>query len=149
NLTVTATQTEYDDPNSLLGGNSVKVFPTVTLLEPGDANSITLSLLYTIPPETSPGLVKTKLEFEFNFVGNDRVIKVSYNKPNSFWYAAIPGDLDLENDVDLTDYGTFAIQWRQADCNEPDWCSRADMDQSGNVDYSDLYILTENWLTGL
>lgn len=149
-LDVVATQVYYGEANEPnLPGNSIEVFPPVTLLEPNDANSITLSLLYTIPPQTSPGLVKTKLEFEFNFVGNDRVIKVSYNEPNSFWYAAIPGDLDIEDDVDFVDYSRFAQQWAETDCNEPDWCGRADIDQSGYVDYYDVDILAENWLTGL
>lgn len=150
NLDVNAVHVYYGVPNEPnLPGDSVKIFPTITLLEPNDANSITCFYLYTIPPETTPGLVKTKLELEFNFLGNSRNIEVTYHEPHSFWYAAIPGDLDLGNDVDLTDYGTFAQQWQHTDCNEPDFCGRADMDQSGNVDYSDLYILTENWLTGL
>ena len=33
-----------------------------------DGNSVILSLLYTIPPDTAPGLVQTKLELEFNFI---------------------------------------------------------------------------------
>lgn len=150
NLDVNAVQVYYGVPNEPnLPGYSIEVFPTITLLEPNDANSITLSLLYTILPETTPGLVKTKLEFEFNFVGNDRVIKVSYNEPNSFWYAAIPGDLDIEDDVDFVDYSRFAQQWAETDCHEPDWCNRADIDQSGNVNWRDLDILAYNWLTGL
>ena len=150
NLDVVATQVYYGVPNEPnLPGNSIEVFPPVTLLEPGDANSITLSLLYTIPPETTPGLVKTKLEFEFNFVGNGRVIKVSYNEPNSFWYAAIPGDLDLNNSVQLTDFGTFAQHWQQTSCTEPEYCGRADINKTGEVDWSDLCVLAYNWLTGL
>ena len=151
-LNVVATQTYYSDPNDQnLPGNSVEIFPTISLLEPNDANSITLSLLYTIPPETTPGLVKTILALEFNFVGNSRVIRVSYNnEPDSLWYAAIPADLDLSNTVSLSDFSIFAEQWQQTDCNETNsWCGRADIDQSGVVDWLDLDILAENWLTGL
>ena len=150
-LDVVATQVYYGDPNDQnLPGNSVEIFPTVSLLEPNDANSIALSLLYTIPPETTPGLVRTALELEFNFVGNSRVIRVSYNNDSdSLWYAAIPADLDLSNTVSLSDFSIFAEQWQQTDCNKPDWCGRADMDQSGVVDWLDMDILAENWLTGL
>jgi hypothetical protein len=150
NLNVIATQDYYADSNEPnLPGDAIEVFPTITLLEPGDANSITLSLLYTIPPETTPGLKKTKLELEFNFVGNSRTLKVTYNNPNSLWYAAIPGDLDLSNNVDLSDFATFAHQWQQTDCDEPNWCGRADMDKSRSVDWPDLDILGGNWLSGL
>jgi hypothetical protein len=148
-LNVVATQVYYSDPNDQnLPGNSIKVFPTISLLDPNDANSITLSLLYTIPPETLPGLVKTTLELEFNFLGNSRVIRVSYNEPDSLWYAAIPSDLDLSNTVGLLDFAVFANQWQQTGCEEPDWCQRADIDRSGDVDWLDLDILAENWLAG-
>ena len=150
NLDVNAVQVYYGVPNEPnLPGDSIKLFPTITLLEPNDANSITLSLLYTIPPETTPGLKKTKLELEFNFVGNSRVIKISYNEPNSFWYAAIPGDLELDDNVGMTDFSIFAQQWQETGCTEPNWCGRADMDQSGDVGWPDLDVLTEDWLTGL
>lgn len=148
-LNVVATQGYYGDPNDQnLPGNSVKVFPTITSLEPNDANSITLSLLYTIPPETTPGLVKTTLDFEFNFAGDSRVITVSYNEPNSLWYAAIPGDLDLSHSIELFDFSIFANEWQQTGCTEPDWCQRADIERSGDVDWLDLDIIAENWLAG-
>jgi len=148
-LNVVATQSYYGDPKDQnLPGNSVEVFPTITSLEPNDANSITLSLLYTIPPETAPGLVKTTLDLEFNFAGDSRVITVSYNEPNSIWYAAVPADLDLSNTVSLSDFSIFAEQWQQTACTEPDWCGRADMDRNGFVEWLDLDILAENWLTG-
>jgi len=149
-LNVVATQGYYGDPNDQnLPGNSVEIFPTISLLEPNDANSITLSLLYTVPPETTPGLVKTTLELEFNFLGDSRVITVSYNEPNSLWYAAIPADLDLSNTVSLSDFSIFAENWQQTACTEPDWCGRADIDRNGYVDLFDLRILAQNWLTGL
>ncbi len=149
-LNVVTTQVYYSDPNDQnLPSNSVEIFPTISLLEPNDANSITLSLLYTIPPETTPGLVKTTLELEFNFVGNSRVIRVSYNnEPDSLWYAAIPADLDLSNTVSLSDFSIFAENWQQTACTEPDWCGRADIDRSGDVDWLDLDIIADNWLAG-
>jgi hypothetical protein len=149
-LNVVATQVYYSDPNDQnLPGDSVEIFPTISLLEPNDANSITLSLLYTIPPETIPGLVKTTIDLEFKFAGNSRIITVAYNEPNSLWYAAIPADLDLSNTVSLSDFSIFAEQWQQTGCTEPEWCGRADINHSGSVGWPDLSILAENWLTGL
>ncbi len=148
-LNVVATHLYYSQPNEPnLPGDSVKIFPAVSLLEPNDANSITLSYVYTIPPQTTPGLKKTTLELEFNFVGNNRLLQISYNEPNSFWYAAIPADLDLEDDIDLTDFSILAGMWQENDCAEPSWCDRADVDQSGDVGLSDVKILAENWLVG-
>lgn len=150
NLTVTATHTYYGDPNDPnLPGNAMVVFPTITLLEPGDANSIILSWLYTVPSDANPGLNKTKLEFEFNFAGNNRVLRVSYGEPHSLWYAAMPGDLNLDNNIDLIDFSMFAQRWQQNACNDPNLCGRADINRSGGVGWPDLRILTENWLSNL
>jgi hypothetical protein len=150
NLKITATQVYYGEPNEPnLPGNSVKVFPTISQLEPNEANSITLSYMYSIPNETTPGLKKTKLTFEFNFIGNSRVIKVAYNQPNSLWYAAVPADLELDNNVDFFDYSMLAQQWGESNCSKPDWCGRADIDRSGAVGWTDLKVLAENWLRGL
>ncbi len=146
NLIVTIKQTEYDDPNLLLGGNSVKVFPTVTVLEPSDANSIELSYSYTIPPDAIPGLKKTTLQMEFNFVDNSRTLQITYNNPDSAWYAAIPGDLNLSNTVNLPDFVTLSQNWQDTGCGEPDYCNRADVDKGGTVDLADLRIVAENWL---
>jgi hypothetical protein len=77
-------------------------------------------------------------------------MRIAYNDPhNCLWYAAIPADLDLENDVDLTDYTLFSQKWGETDCNEPDWCGRSDIDQSGDVGWTDVDILAENWLRGI
>jgi len=43
----------------------------------------------------------------------------------------------------------LAIHWQQTNCDEPNWCSRADINQSGFVDLSDLNIIADNWLAGL
>lgn len=149
NLRVTATSVHYGEPNEPnLPGNSITVFPTITAFEPNEANSITLTYSYSIPPQTIPGLKKTKLQFEFNFAGDSRAIKIACNEPNSFWYAAIPGDLDINNKVDFSDYGIFARQWQQVDCNGPQWCERADIDRNGRVDWNDLQGVADHWLAG-
>jgi hypothetical protein len=48
--------------------------------------------------------------------------------------------------IDSTDFAIFAEQWWQTDCNDPDWCNGADIDESNAVDYNDLGILTRHWL---
>jgi hypothetical protein len=66
-------------------------------------------------------LVQTKLELEFNFVGNSRIITVCYYQPNLLWYAVIPGDFKLENNVDMTDFSIFAYRWQNLGCIEIDY----------------------------
>ena len=83
---------------------------------------------------------------EFNFVGNSRTIQISYNNPDSAWYAAIPGDLNLSNTVNLPDFGTISQNWQDTGCNQPDYCNRADVDKGGAVDLPDVCIVAENWL---
>lgn len=151
NLAVTATHIYCDEPNEPnLPGDSNITFPVITLLEPNEANSITLNWVYTLPANATPGLVKTKLALEFNFAGNPRIITITFSEPNSFWYAAIPADLDLSNTVDFLDFSKFSTYWQQTECNESNnWCNRADINQSSAVDLSDLAILADNWLRGL
>jgi hypothetical protein len=150
NLKVTATQVYYGEPNEPnLPKDSVKVFPTITQLEPNDANSIILNRVYALPAYAIPGLVKTKLALEFNLAGDTRVLKITFNQPDSFWYAAIPADLDMSDTVDFFDFSKFSSHWQQAECNESNnWCNRADIDHTGTVDWLDLSILAENWLRG-
>ena len=151
NLVVTATHIYCDEPNEPnLPGDSNITFPVITTLEPNDANSEIVNWVYTIPADATPGLVKTKLALEFNFAGNARIINITYNEPNSFWYAAIPADLDLSNTVDFLDFSKFSAYWQQTDCNQSNnWCNRADINHSSAVDLSDLAILADNWLRGL
>ena len=147
NLTVSVKQVYYNDPNEPnLPGDSVEVFPTISRFYPADGNSVTLSLSYRIPPDMGPGLVQTKLALQFNFLGNSRVIRVCYHQPNLLWYAAIPGDLDLSNSVDMTDLSIFAQRWQNNGCADPDYCHRADIDRSGEVDWNDVSALADNWL---
>jgi len=55
---------------------------------------------------------------------------------------------DFNNDytVDFKDFIFFAGTWWREDCQEPDWCSGCDLDQSVQVNFVDLKILVENWL---
>jgi len=60
-------------------------------------------------------------------------------------------DLDGDCDVDFTDFGIFARHWLQSGCNEPYWCSGADLTKDlpdGIVDAFDLIKFTQYWLEG-
>jgi len=152
NLEVTAAQISFGGPNEPnLPGDSVTVFATIDRLAPGDANSVTLQLSYEISPGLAPGLNQTKVTFEFNFAGDDRLINLGYRAADSLWRAAMamPGDTNLDNTVDLADFAAFAAAWKTSDCNGSNICCKGDIDQSGGVDYNDLRILVENWLYGI
>jgi hypothetical protein len=53
---------------------------------------------------------------------------------------ALPGDLNLDGAVDITDLGALATNWQSAGV----WTS-GDLDYSGFVDITDLGLLATNW----
>ena len=77
-LNVTTTQAYYQHSGEAnMPGSPVKVFPTETV----DAGTATnLKDTYYIPWGTIPGLDRTILDMEFEFIGdtNDRLIKMTY-----------------------------------------------------------------------
>jgi hypothetical protein len=60
----------------------------------------------------------------------------------------LQGDSDIDCDVDFADYAVLAVHWLNQNCTETDWCDRADIDQSGEVDIFDLAVFADNWLQG-
>ncbi len=54
-----------------------------------------------------------------------------------FYLASLPGDIDGDQAVDVTDLAILAAQWQDA--------GAADLDRSGTVDVSDLAILAAQW----
>ncbi len=60
----------------------------------------------------------------------------------------LPGDSDIDCDVDFADFAVLAVHWMSQNCTETNWCERADVDKSGGVDIFDLYIFAEHWLEG-
>jgi hypothetical protein len=54
--------------------------------------------------------------------------------------------LFADDEINNKDFGSFGNYWLE-DCNEPNWCDGADLDRSGIVDYNDLRILAESWLS--
>ena len=62
---------------------------------------------------------------------------------------ALPGDMELDADVDLPDFAVFASFWHNIDCDEDNrWCDRADSGYTGDVTIDDLVIFINNWLAG-
>lgn len=64
----------------------------------------------------------------------------------------VPGppdpDVNGDGDVDMQDFAGFAAHWLEVGCAGPDWCGSADVDYSGDVSFSDLQIIAENWIGG-
>jgi hypothetical protein len=60
----------------------------------------------------------------------------------------IPEDLNLDGEVNSDDFTVLVSNWRASDCSRHCWCDGADLDQSGVVDFVDLQIMLDKWLTG-
>ncbi len=59
------------------------------------------------------------------------------------------GDMDIDADVDLADFGLFLSYWANDSCLLQDDCDGADIDGSGSVDMIDLALFLEKWLTDI
>ncbi|UCG58923.1 MAG: hypothetical protein JSU70_05300, partial [Phycisphaerales bacterium] len=60
-----------------------------------------------------------------------------------------PGDLDLDNDVDIIDLSRLVAQWLYEQCDvSNDWCGGADQTATGAVELGDYAITSSNWLAG-
>jgi len=55
----------------------------------------------------------------------------------------IPGDLELDRNVDFIDFAFFAEYWRSVACGQ---CGGADLSGDGSVDVDDLADFADNWL---
>lgn len=56
-------------------------------------------------------------------------------------------DFFADDKINYKDFARFSEQWFRDNCDEPDWCDGTDLDQSGAVDYNDLRIFAESWLS--
>jgi hypothetical protein len=62
----------------------------------------------------------------------------------------VEGDITADDWVDFSDFAVFATYWLRNDCTtDNDWCRGADFEPTdGGVDYNDLALLLDRWLTG-
>ncbi|MBN1815719.1 MAG: right-handed parallel beta-helix repeat-containing protein [Sedimentisphaerales bacterium] len=56
------------------------------------------------------------------------------------------GDMNADEDIDLTDFIKFSEFWMQQDCADPDECGWADLDGNGRIDAADLELFLWHWL---
>lgn len=66
-----------------------------------------------------------------------------------FDYFTVPTDLDIAGDdyfVDLADFSVLCNYWLY-ECGEPDWCEGTDFNHDDTVEWVDLSMLVDNWLT--
>lgn len=58
----------------------------------------------------------------------------------------IAGDLNLDDSVDYVDLGILVDSWLASGCTGSCWCGRADLDQSGEVNFADFALVAAHWL---
>jgi hypothetical protein len=92
--------------------------------------------------------VEITLETQFTW---ERNIDYYHNLGRQFgiafynaWVSRVPGDADLDGDVDVADLGILASHWQQFG-----ELPQGDFDGSGLIDVSDLGILASNWQQGV
>jgi len=58
------------------------------------------------------------------------------------------GDIAEDCDVDANDFALLAARWKDSPCNEANnFCDLADIDRQNGIDFRDMLILAQNWLT--
>jgi len=70
------------------------------------------------------------------------------NYPRFFWQIPI-GDFVCPDGVDFIDYSFFSLHWQEENCDASNDCEGADLDKLSRVDYNDLAIFLDSWLTGV
>ena len=60
--------------------------------------------------------------------------------------AVTPSDFDGDGAVDFFDFAEFASHW-QSTLSQPDFNENYDLDDDNDVDITDLYFFTEDWLS--
>jgi hypothetical protein len=59
----------------------------------------------------------------------------------------MPGDIDGSGRVNFKDYNILATNYGNTNCSQSNgYCSGADLNTNGKVDFADIELLTENWL---
>jgi hypothetical protein len=90
----------------------------------------------------------TTAPFNWDFL-NVWTICEGMGYPVLLWQIPL-GDLVCPDGVTFLDFAYFALDWRHQGCGAVNGnCDGADLDNSGAVDWRDLGIFAQNWLTGL
>ena len=58
----------------------------------------------------------------------------------------LPGDVNQNCYVTMTDFSLLQVQWQQHSCGESLSCHGADIDGNGQVELLDLELLVNTWL---
>ena len=77
----------------------------------------------------------TVIEYTYDAVGN-RTRRIS----------TLMADTTVNGTVDFEDYAVLASRWLDNECYYPDWCERADIDWSTEVNWNDVGLLAQQWL---
>jgi len=66
-----------------------------------------------------------------------------------FAFHRLFGDFDGSENIDFTDFATFAEKWQTTICVEPYWCGGVDHEPDGDVDIIDLATFSDRWLVSV
>ncbi|MDH4242019.1 MAG: hypothetical protein OEW48_20860, partial [Phycisphaerae bacterium] len=65
-------------------------------------------------------------------------------------YEFLPGDFDVDGDVDWLDLGFFTDRWLYTGCTKTNgFCDGADLNCGGTVNFKDFAKLAQYWLEGV
>jgi hypothetical protein len=76
----------------------------------------------------------------------DVLIGAEDGKVHLFQCIPLPGDTDIDGDIDFSDFATIANFWQQEGCGK---CGIADINHDGKVDMDDLSWFAAYWLVDL
>ena len=71
---------------------------------------------------------------------------ISNHATYMYYLSPIPGDLELDRDIDMVDFAIFGQEWQNSNCG---LCGGADLDGDKDVDLHDLAEFINNWLIGV
>jgi hypothetical protein len=72
------------------------------------------------------------------------------NYPRLAWEQRQAADFVCPDGVAMTDFAFLAAHWLQDNCEELNgYCEGCDLNQSGAVDFTDLRLFVDQWLTGI
>lgn len=111
------------------------------------------SYTYDLPPRSA---IMCDLFFCDNkFAGTSEGVSWNTVKSNIqriyFSTGALPGDFDIDDEVNFDDLDFLTSHWLDTGCNdssgdESDWCYGSDISMDGNVNFCDFSILADYWL---